>query len=69
MNKSENHKVSDYSDSQFLQKIQKLICKLPKHILNCKLGTANSNPEVSPFTLDVITNLSSCNIVMKKQIF
>ena len=31
------HEVSDFSDSQFLEKVQKLICKLPKYFTNCEL--------------------------------
>ena len=38
------HELSDFSDSQFLEKMQKLICKLPKCFANCELRTANSNP-------------------------
>ena len=38
--------VSDFSDSQFLEKTQKFIRKLPKCFANCELQTANSNPEV-----------------------
>ena len=45
MNNSRIHQVSNFSDSQFLEKMQKLICKLPKHFANCKLWTANSNPD------------------------
>ena len=39
------HEVSDFSNSQFLEKMQKLIHKLPKHFANCKLRTANLNPD------------------------
>ena len=38
------HEVSNFSDSQFLEKMQKHICKLQKCFANCKLWTANSNP-------------------------
>ena len=38
------HEVSDSSDSQFLETMQKLICKLPKCFANRELQTANSNP-------------------------
>ena len=37
------HEVSDFSDLQFLEKMQKLIRKLPKRFANCELRTANSN--------------------------
>ena len=33
------------SYSQFLDKMQQLIQKLPKRYANCELRTANSNPE------------------------
>ena len=36
--------VSDFSDLQFLEKMQKLICKMPKCFANCILRMANSNP-------------------------
>ena len=35
MNNLKIHKVSDFSDSQFLEKMQKLIRKLPKRFANC----------------------------------
>ena len=35
--------VSDSSNSQFLEKMQKLIHKLLKSFANCELQTANSN--------------------------
>ena len=35
---------SDFSDSQFLEKTQKCICKLPKRFANCELRMDNSNP-------------------------
>ena len=38
------HEVPDFSDSQFLEKMQKLICKLPKCFGNCKMQTTNLNP-------------------------
>ena len=38
------HEVFDFSDSQFSEKMQKLVRKLPKRFANCKLGTHNSNP-------------------------
>ena len=38
------HKVSDFKDLQFSEKMQKFICKLPKRFANCELRTANSNP-------------------------
>ena len=38
------HEVSDFSNSQFLEKMRKFIHKLPKCFANCKLRTANSNP-------------------------
>ena len=44
MNTLKIHEVSDFSDSQFLEKMQKLIRKLPKRFEKCKLQTANSNP-------------------------
>ena len=44
MNNSKIHKVSNFSDSQFLEKVQKLIRKLPKRFVLCELRTANSNP-------------------------
>ena len=40
------HEVSDLRDSQILEKMQKLIRKLPKHFANCELETANSNPAI-----------------------
>ena len=36
-------KVSDLRDSQILEKMQKLIRKLPKRFANCELRTAYSN--------------------------
>ena len=44
INKSENHEVSDFRNSQFLEQMQKLIRKLPKRFANCELRTANLNP-------------------------
>ena len=41
MNSSENY--SDFSDSQILEKMQKLIRKLPRRFANCEWRTANSN--------------------------
>ena len=38
------HKASNFSDSQFLQKMQKFHLKLSKCFAHCKLQTANSNP-------------------------
>ena len=38
------HKVSDFKDLQFSEKMQKFICKLPKRFANCELRMANSNP-------------------------
>ena len=38
------YEVSYFTNSQFLEKMQKLIRRLPKHLANCKLQTANSNP-------------------------
>ena len=35
MNNLKIHKVSNFSDSQFLEKMQKLIRKLPKRFANC----------------------------------
>ena len=40
------HEVSDFSDSQFLEKMQKFIYKLPKCFANCELRTANLNPDL-----------------------
>ena len=40
MNNSEfqrKFRVSDFNNLQFLGKMQKLICKLPKYFANCKL--------------------------------
>ena len=53
------HEVSDFSDSQFSVKIQKLIRKLPKRFGNCELRTTNSNPvfglvNVEPSRLAVV---------------
>ena len=45
------HEVSDFSDSQFLEKIQKLIRKLLKRSANCELQMANSNPACWLLTL------------------
>ena len=39
---------SDFSNSQFLEKMQKLNHKLPKRFANCKLQTANLNPDGFP---------------------
>ena len=39
-----NYEVSDFSGSQFLEKMQKLIRRLPKRFANCELQMANSNP-------------------------
>ena len=36
--------LSDFSDSQYLEKMQKLIHKLPKYFTNCELQMANLNP-------------------------
>ena len=44
MNNSKIHEVSNFSSSQFLQKMQKHFCKLPKHFTNCKLWRVNLNP-------------------------
>ena len=38
-----NSEVSDFSDLQSLEKMPKLICKLPKCFANSELWTANSN--------------------------
>ena len=38
------HEVSDFSNSQFLEKMQELFCKRPKLFANCELRTANLNP-------------------------
>ena len=44
------HEVSDFSNSQFVEKMQKQIHKLPKRFTNCELRMVNSNPEsVAPF--------------------
>ena len=39
------YEVSDLRDSQILEKMQKLIRKLPKCFAKCELQMANSNPE------------------------
>ena len=39
------YEVSDFNNSQFLEKKQKLIRRLPKRFANCELRTDNSNPE------------------------
>ena len=49
MNNTENSQVSDFSDSQFLEKMQKFIRKLPKRFANCELQMANSNPVNTSF--------------------
>ena len=36
---------SDFIDWEFLGKMQKRICKLPKRFANCELRAANSNPD------------------------
>ena len=36
--------ISDFSDSQCLEKPQKLIRKLPKRFTNCELQKINLNP-------------------------
>ena len=41
------HEVFNFSGSQFLEKIQKQIRKLPKRFADCELRTANSNPASS----------------------
>ena len=38
------HKESNFSNSQFLEKMQKLICNVPKSFANCELQMANLNP-------------------------
>ena len=38
------YEVSDFSDLQSLEKMQKLIRRPPKCFANCELRTANSNP-------------------------
>ena len=35
------HEASDFSDLQFVEKMQKQIHKLPKYFANCKLRMAN----------------------------
>ena len=46
MNNSNNSwKIYDFSDSLVLEKMQKLICKLPKHFTNWELQTAHLSPE------------------------
>ena len=44
MNNSENCEVSDFSNLQSLEKIQKLIRELSKRFANCELRMAISNP-------------------------
>ena len=39
------YEVSDFRNLQFLEKMQKLIRRLPKRFPNCKLPMANSNPD------------------------
>ena len=41
---TQTYEVSDFSDSQCLEKMQKLIRKLPKRFANCQLRASNSNP-------------------------
>ena len=38
------YEVSDFSNPQFLDKMQKVICRLPKHFTNCELWMAILNP-------------------------
>ena len=40
INNSENSWSIYFRDLQLLEKMQKLICKLPKHFTNCKLQMA-----------------------------
>ena len=42
------HELSNFSDLQFLEKMQKRIRELPKRLANCELRTADSNPGVIP---------------------
>ena len=44
MNNAEIHEVSDLRDTQIVEKMQKLIWKLPKRFANCELRMANLNP-------------------------
>ena len=64
MNNSENLWSIWLSDLQFLEKMQKLICKLPKHFAICELRTANSNPAM-------LTWYFECNIwrITREKIF
>ena len=39
------HEASDFTDSQILEKMQKLIRKRPKCFANCELWVANLNPD------------------------
>ena len=36
--------MNNFSNLQFLEKMEELIRKLPKRFTNCELRTANSNP-------------------------
>ena len=56
------HEVSDFSNSQFLEKMQKFICKLPKCFANCELRSANSNPV---FIVDFLSVPIAISITVK----
>ena len=53
---------SDFSDSQFLEKMQKQIRKLPKPFANCELWTANSNPDFAPSSTGSIVDFEQVSV-------
>ena len=54
-----------HNDLQFLEKIQKLIRKLPKRFANCKLRMANSNPDMK-LLRNTDTSLVSSLLILKR---